>query len=117
MKVNSSDSYDFDIIQLTFNKDGVYTVIPVVASPIDIVNDITPPVFLDDGLEWWQILLAILLIILLVIILWPIIPYVIKGIWWLICLPFKLLKLLFDAIGKSIKKRKEKKKEKLNKEV
>ena len=109
--------FDFDIIQLTFNKDGDYTVIPVVASPIDIVNDITPPVYLDDGLEWWQILLAILLIILLVIILWPVMPYIIKGIWWLICLPFKLIKLLFDSISKSVKKRKEKKKQKqLNKE-
>ena len=35
---------DFDVIQLTFNKDGVYTVIPVVADPIDIINDLTPPV-------------------------------------------------------------------------
>lgn len=34
---------DFDIIQLTFNKDGEYIVIPVVSSPIDIVDDITPP--------------------------------------------------------------------------
>ena len=36
--------FDFDIIQLTFNRDGVYTVIPVVSSPMDIVNAITPPV-------------------------------------------------------------------------
>lgn len=35
--------FDFDIIQLTFNKEGDYTVIPVVSSPIDIINDITPP--------------------------------------------------------------------------
>ena len=110
--------FDFDIIQLTFNQDGVYTVIPVVASPIDIVNDITPPVFLDDGLEWWQILLAILLIILLVIILWPIMPYIIKGVIWLICLPFKALKALFKSIDKGVKKRKEKKKlDKQNKEA
>ena len=113
--------FDFDIIQLTFNKDGVYTVIPVVASPIDVVSDITPPVFLDDGLEWWQIVLAVLLIILLVIILWPIMPYIVKGLWWLICLPFKLIKLLIDSISKGVKKRKEKKQEKLknkeNKEV
>lgn len=35
--------FDFDVIQLTFNNEGVYTVIPVVADPIDIVNPITPP--------------------------------------------------------------------------
>ena len=110
--------FDFDIIQLTFNKDGDYTVIPVVASPIDIVNDITPPVYLDDGLEWWQIILAILLIILLVIILWPIMPYVVKAIFWVICLPFKLLGALFKGIDKGVKKRKEKRLQKQkNKEV
>ena len=35
---------DFDVIQLTFNDNGVYTVIPVVADPIDIINAGTPPV-------------------------------------------------------------------------
>lgn len=47
---------DFDIIQLTFNKDGVLTVIPVVSSPIDIVDDITvpytPPSAGDNVLAW-----------------------------------------------------------------
>lgn len=50
---------DFDIIQLTFNRDGVYKVIPVVSSPMDIVNSITPPVQLPDDGEWWKILLAV----------------------------------------------------------
>ena len=36
--------FDFDVIQLTFNDSGVYTVIPVVADPIDIINPVTPPV-------------------------------------------------------------------------
>lgn len=34
---------DFDIIQLTFHRDGIYKVIPVVSSPLDIINAITPP--------------------------------------------------------------------------
>jgi len=34
---------DFDIIQLTFSKDGVYTVIACVSNPLDIVAEITPP--------------------------------------------------------------------------
>ena len=34
---------DFDIIELTFNRDGEYRVIPVVSSPLDIINDITAP--------------------------------------------------------------------------
>ena len=41
--------FDFDVIQLTFNKDGEYTVIPVVADPIDIVNPLTPPTQITEG--------------------------------------------------------------------
>ena len=74
--------FDFDIIQLTFNKEGVYTVIPVVASPIDVVNDITPPTNMPGGLEWWQIVLALVLIVLLVVLLAPVLPYIVQGIAW-----------------------------------
>lgn len=106
--------FDFDIIELTFNKDGVYRVIPVVSSPTDIINGFSQP---PTQLEWWKIILAVLLIILLVIILWPIMPYIVRFIWWLICLPFKLITWLIQSISKSVKKRKEKKKQKqLNKE-
>lgn len=35
--------FDFMVISLTFNKDGVYKVIPAVSSPIDIIADINPP--------------------------------------------------------------------------
>lgn len=98
--------FDFDIIQLTFNKEGVYTVIPVVASPIDIVNDITPPVEVSDGLDWWQILLAI---IFLILALWllsitGILPLLIKGIIWLILLPFRLIGKLIKSLTKKRKK-------------
>lgn len=94
--------FDFDIIQLTFNKDDVYTVIPVVSSPIDVVNDITPPVNVDDDLDWLKIILAVIMLILLIIILWPIMPYVVKAIVWIITLPFKAI----SAIIKAIKNRK-----------
>lgn len=94
--------FDFDIIQLTFNKDEVYTVIPVVSSPIDIVNDITPPVQVDDGLDWLKILLAVILLILLIVLLAPILPYIIKAIVWVVSLPFKAI----SAIIKAIKNRK-----------
>ena len=99
--------FDFDIIQLTFNKDGDYTVIPVVSSPIDIVNDVTPPTNISDGLEWWQVILAIVLVVLLLVLCYPILPYIIQGILWVIMLPVKLVK----AISKSIKKNKESKEE------
>ena len=105
--ITESVFLNFDIIELTFNKEGVYTVIPVVNSPIDIYNDITIPD--NSGLEWWQILLAI---ICLILVLWllsvtGILPLVIKLIIWIILLPFKLIKALIKAITKKRKKKKE----------
>ena len=69
---------NFDIIQLTFNKDGILTIIPVVASPIDIVSDITPPPFIDDGIPWWQKLLAIIILILIIFLLLKFLPLIIE---------------------------------------
>lgn len=40
--------FDFDIIQLTFAKAGVYTVIPVVANPQDVISAVTPPIVSED---------------------------------------------------------------------
>ena len=94
---------DFDIIQLTFNKDGEYTVIPVVSSPIDIVNDITPPVNMPDETPWWKIALAVVLVVLLLVLLAPILPYIIQGIGWLVMLPVKAVKAIKK--GKKDKKK------------
>ena len=95
--------FDFDVIQLTFNDDGEYYVIPAVSDPIDIVNAITPPVDMDDD-NWWKIILAVLGLIILLILLWPILPYIIKAVIWVICLPFKAI----AAIVRAVKKKKPK---------
>ncbi len=100
---------DFDIIQLTFFKDGVYHVIPVVSSPIDIVDAITPPVTMPDDTPWWKIVLAVLALILLCLLLWPVLPYIFKGLIWLICLPFRLISKLFKATANSAEKRRREK--------
>ena len=107
--------FDFDVIDLTFNKDGVYTVIPVVSDPIDIVNDLTSPTDMgDDGLGILGIILLILGVIVVLVVLMPILPYIAKGIVWLICLPFKAIAGLCKGIAGSAKKRKEQKREKQN---
>ena len=80
---------DFDIIELTFNDDGVYYVIPIVSNPVDIVNDITPP---DVQFEWWRIALAIIMLVLIIIAIYPIIPYLLNLIWWLIKQPAKMFR-------------------------
>ena len=97
---------DFDIIQLTFNLDGVYHVIPAVSDPIDIVNDGTPPSSLDDGLpEWLKWLFGALALIVLLVIFMPILPYIIKAVVWVILLPFRLIAAIVKGIQKAAKKK------------
>lgn len=111
---------DFDIIQLTFNKDGAYTVIPVVASPVDIISGIEPPPdseleeALKDAKEWfekiWEKITAALgdfksnwwkylLCAAGIAIAFAILPTIVRIILWLIKQPF-------EAVERSIKKKK-----------
>lgn len=72
--------FDFDIIQLTFDRDGVYTVIPAVADPVDIVNAVTPPTIITGtGLAWWQILLIVVGVVLGLYIIIKIVIRIVKS--------------------------------------
>lgn len=90
--------FDFDILQLTFNRDGVYHVIPVVSSPIDIVNDITPPLK-NNVFNWLALIITLVILIIIYIIFSPFINLVLsvifKAVAWVICLPFRLIAKLF----------------------
>lgn len=99
---------DFDIIQLTFNKEGVYHVIPVVSNPIDVVGAITPPVEFEAN-DWWKILLGLILLVVLLVILAPVLPIIFRGLFWIICLPFKAIGALFNSAGKKTRKPKKEK--------
>ena len=99
--------FDFDIIQLTFNKEGIYTVIPVVADPIDAIGGITPPVDLPGELEWWQIVFALAMIVLLILLLAPLWPYILKAILWV----YDYIAKGVRAVVKLIKQRKKDKEE------
>ena len=66
---------DFDIIELTFNSDGTYKVIPVVSSPIDIINDFTAP---PTTLNVLKLILFILAVVLGLIILIKVISAVVR---------------------------------------
>ena len=92
---------DFDIIQLTFNKDGVYKVIPAVSDPIDIVGPITPPSVLPGGCSDASNLLALILGVILLILLAPFLPYIISFIIKVITFPFRL----FSDTSKRLKRR------------
>lgn len=100
--------FDFDVIQLMFNKNEEYTVIPCVSNPIDIVNAITtPPHIHGDGYDWLKlvqlvlgIIAAIIIFVLFYPVLSPILGALFKDLLWLITAPFK-------AIGKLFKRKKE----------
>ncbi|MDR2090596.1 MAG: hypothetical protein LBP62_02965 [Clostridiales bacterium] len=74
--VQTTDFFNFDIISLTFARDGVYRVIPAVSDPIDVLPGLTPPTGIFDVGDWWQELLEILKwvlgIILLILILYAV---------------------------------------------
>ncbi len=94
--------FNFDIIQLTFNREGNYTVIPVVADPINVIPDITPP--LTANFDWLRLILIILIVIVLIIILAPLLPTIFKGLWEIIKLLFKIISLPFKWIASLINK-------------
>lgn len=107
--------FDFDVIDLTFNKEGVYTVIPAVSDPIDIVNDLTSPTDMgNDGLDILALIVLMLVLIILLVVLMPILPFIGKGMVWLVCLPFRALGALFRFVGKAKQKRRERKNERKN---
>lgn len=100
----------FDIISLTFYRDGLYTVIPVVMSPIDIAGDITPPPSgcgnWGDcaGFPWWIIPVIILAVILFILLL-PLLPSLLLALGKFLLLLLKLLWKIIKApfvLGKKI---------------
>ena len=100
---------DFDIIDLTFTKDDVATVIPVVMSPMDLAADGDFPVITTkNDLKWWQVLLAVIGLIFVLLLLFKFAPLIVYAVGKVIALPFK-------AIGSASKKAKERRKEKQRK--
>lgn len=90
---------DFDIIELTFLRDTTETIIPVVASPIDIVGGISAPIE-EDGGNAFKWILGLLFLIVLLVILMPVLPYIIKAIVWVLMLPVRLIQAVVKAFHK-----------------
>ena len=96
--------FDFDIIELTFSKDDILTVIPVVMSPIDIVNPPTSPNFSNNNdiiKNDLNIFLMIVLLILLLVLLAPVLPVVLRGAVAVVRLPFDLIRSVSDLFKKN----------------
>lgn len=52
-RAQQSVFFDFDIIQLTFSDEGEFKIIPVVSTPMDIINDLTPG-NKPTKISWWD---------------------------------------------------------------
>lgn len=102
--------FDFDILELTFNRDGVYTVIPAVSSPIDHISGYTPSIEAQER-DWWKWVIGAVLLVLLILLLFPLLPYLIKGLVWLVLLPFKGIAALYKAIKNAAARRKSRKRQ------
>lgn len=103
---------NFDIIDLTFTKNDVSTVIPVVMSPIDIVPDITPDPQAkpDDGascVNSLQTALAVILLLVLLAISIPILPYIVHFLVIVVMLPFKAVGAIISWIKRAKERHKE----------
>ena len=88
---------DFDIIQFTCAKNGENVVVPVAASPINVIGDLQFFGKNKGDVPWWVILLIAIALIVIVVILCPsVIPLLIR----FLLLPIRLLAWLLRAIGK-----------------
>ena len=87
----------FDIIQFTCEKDGENVVVPVAASPINVIGDLQFFDKIKDKVpEWVIILIAIILIAIVIFLCPPLLPILVR----VVILPFRLLWWLLKAIGK-----------------
>lgn len=101
--------FDFDIITLTFQADGVYTVVPCVSDPVDILKEVTPPLeespwiaetllntvfptgWFDTWGKWVLVAIAIVVAIVLIVVFWPVLLAVFKAFIKILIMPFKKL--------------------------
>ena len=88
----------FDILQITCEKDGENVVVPVAASPVNVIGGLQFFSKIKDAPKWVIILIAIALIVIVVILCPSVIPLLIR----FFLLPIRLLAWLFRAIGKGI---------------
>ena len=105
---------DFDIIDLTFTKDNVVTIIPVVLSPMDIVADAEPPISTTpehNGPYWWQIFFVVAIAVIVFILVFKFAPSVFVVIGKAIAAPFKAIGAVSKTKGDKVKPLHEKNKQ------
>lgn len=94
----------FDIISLTFDNGEQEFVIPVVSDPIDAGSGSTGAINTtsdkNNGKDLLKVIAALICLLLLIAVLAPVLPLIVRGILWLLALPFQLTGKAIDAIKK-----------------
>lgn len=93
-----TEIFNFDIIEFTFGKEGNYTVIPAVSSPVDHWSDFTPAKDYGCNMDFLRLIIGLIIVLIIFIILWPILPYILKFLGWVITAPFKFIGWLIGLI-------------------
>ena len=98
------------ILRLKFETDGVTYNLGVIdnkqTGSVNPVNSFSVELSPGNGLDLLGIILGLLLLIAILVLCAPLLPYIAKGIAWIISAPFKLIK----TISKRMKKNRGKKK-------
>ncbi len=93
--------FDFDILTMTFNKDGDLTTLGCVSSPVDHWTGYTPAIrpTEPDWLKWVKLALGLIITLIVLYFLYPFIApffgFIAKGFVWVITTPFKAIGALF----------------------
>ena len=97
--------FDFDILTMTFNKEGELTTLGCVSSPVDHWTGYTPSIE-PTSPDWWKwigMILGIIVFIIIIVLILKFCPWLIYGLFKLICLPFKGIGLLIKRKRKNKK--------------
>ena len=99
------------ILRLKFETQGVIYDLGVIdnkqTGSLNPSNTTTTTLELTD---MFKLILSVLFLIVLIIVLWPILPiifkligWLLKAVWWLVCLPFKIIGFIFEKDDKNKK--------------
>ena len=110
---NSSFVGEVSILRLKFETDGVTYDLGVIdnkqtgsGSPVNTVTrqiSLNPDFNFSFDFDWLKYLLAAIMLFAILALFAPLLPYIVKGIIWLITLPFKVISSILKALKKQRK--------------
>lgn len=97
---------DFDMIEMTFDKEGKFVTLPVAHSPINVVSDLQLPGDDDFPPDWlvWLIVFAIIVVVIVLLVVFApgILTAILQAIWFVLKMIVKGIVFLLRLIIKGI---------------